>query len=172
MAGSLSNELPIMKKNQHQSQPGRGWSHSESAGNEPEDADPRFAAHPFRTARWLIRGLISILLVSSGTYGAEDVRNWTSSAGTTLKAGIVSVDGDSVTLQRVEDGKHLKVKIALLSADARENDRRRHRCQARRHQWPDHLQRWQVVLPSLPPEGLPHRQEVARLVRHERGWWQ
>jgi hypothetical protein len=106
-----------MKKNQHQSQPGRGWSHSESAGNEPEDADPRFAAHPFRTARWLIRGLISILLVSSGTYGAEDVRNWTSSAGTTLKAGIVSVDGDSVTLQRVEDGKHLKVKIALLSAD-------------------------------------------------------
>jgi hypothetical protein len=115
--GSLSNELPIMKKHQHQSQPGRGWSHSETTGNEPKDAEPSFGTHPFGTARWLIRALISILLVSSSTYGAEDVRNWTSSAGTTLEAGIVSVDGDSVTLQRTEDGKHLKVKIALLSAD-------------------------------------------------------
>jgi hypothetical protein len=68
-------------------------------------------------ARWFFLIGISIFLFASGAPGEEEMRTWTSSAGTTIEASIVSLDGDSVTLKRKEGGEPLTVKVTQLSAD-------------------------------------------------------
>lgn len=71
--------------------------------------------------RRLILACLFVAFVSATARGQdeEEWRTWTSKAGTTIEASVVSIDGDSVTLKRKDDGNPLTVKIDQLSDEDR-----------------------------------------------------
>ncbi len=71
---------------------------------------------------WDVKKLLHVLLAGIAMLGSargeEGFRTWTSSAGTSLEARVVSVEGDRVTLEK-QGGGSLTVKLAQLSQDDR-----------------------------------------------------
>ena len=68
-------------------------------------------------AQWLIVSILAWLVIFPSAHGEEELRTWTSSAGTRIEASIVSVDDDSVTLKRKDIDDPLTVKLSQLSKD-------------------------------------------------------
>lgn len=75
----------------------------------------------FRVTQVAIIGSCIVGLVSG--VKADDLfsmRNWTSKEGTTIKARLLQIDGDSAELKLAKNGKNFKVKLPILSDQDRE----------------------------------------------------
>lgn len=75
----------------------------------------------FRLTHVAVIGSCIAGLVSAAK--ADDLfsmRNWTSTEGTTIKAKLLQIDGDSAELKLAKNGKNFKVKLPILSEQDRE----------------------------------------------------